>query len=350
MESEPIPSRISIREIAKHMGLSHATVSMALRGNTRVSVQTREKVRRYAESVGYRPDPMLGALAHYRQSKTGGAMKAGVAWINAWEDPDRLRGYREFDRYWKGAKAEAEKFGYRLEEFRVGPECSPERLHRILEARGIYGILLPPHSVQPDWGGFPWENYAVVKMGRSLRSPVTHLVASDQMANAMLAYASMRDRGYHRIGFATGRFELMPHGHLFGAGWLAAQEMIPEEERIPSFGFMRYPGDQRTALFRQWLDEFQPDAILTDVPEILDMLDKVGIRVPEDIGVAVTTILDLEPDSGIDQHAEEIGRTAFLMLSSQINEGAKGEPKVLRQLLVQGDWVDGASLPRKNSL
>ena len=276
-------------------------------------------------------------------------MKAGVAWINAWEDHERLRSYREFDGYWNGAKAEAEKFGYRMEEFRVGPECSPERLHRILETRGIYGILLPPHSVQPDWGDFPWENYAVVKMGRSLRSPSTHLVASDQMANAMLASKSMRDRGYQRIGFATGRFELVPHGHLFGAGWLAAQEMIPEEERIPSFGFMQYPSDQRTGLFRQWLDEFQPDAILTDVSEILDMLDKLEIRVPEDLAVAVTTVLDLKLDSGLDQHAEEIGRTAFLMLNSQINEGAKGEPSVLRQLLVQGDWVDGTSLPRKET-
>lgn len=349
MESERTPSRISVREIAKQLGLSHATVSMALRGNTRVAAATREEVRRYAESIGYRPDPMLGALAHYRQSKAGGAMKAGVAWINAWEDHERLRSYREFDGYWNGAKAEAEKFGYRMEEFRVGPECSPERLHRILETRGIYGILLPPHSVQPDWGDFPWENYAVVKMGRSLRSPSTHLVASDQMANAMLASKSMRDRGYQRIGFATGRFELVPHGHLFGAGWLAAQEMIPEEERIPSFGFMQYPSDQRTGLFRQWLDEFQPDAILTDVSEILDMLDKLEIRVPEDLAVAVTTVLDLKLDSGLDQHAEEIGRTAFLMLNSQINEGAKGEPSVLRQLLVQGDWVDGTSLPRKET-
>jgi LacI family transcriptional regulator len=331
------------------MGLSHATVSMALRGNTRVSAQTREEVQRYAESIGYRPDPMLGALAHYRQSKAGGAMKAGIAWINAWADSERLRSYREFDEYWKGAKAEAEKFGYRLEEFRVGPECSPERLHRILEARGIYGILLPPHSVQPDWGRFPWENYAVVRIGRSLLSPITHMVASDQMANAMLAYDSMLARGYQRIGFATGRFELVSHGHLFGTGWLAAQEMIPEEERVPSFRFMLYPLEQRTALFRQWLDEFQPDAIFTDHPEILDLLEKLGIRVPQDLGVAVTTMLDLKADSGLDQHPMEIGRTAFLMLNSQINEGAKGEPKVLRRLLVQGDWVDGTSLPRKNT-
>jgi DNA-binding LacI/PurR family transcriptional regulator len=349
MESKPTPSRISVREIAKRMGLSHATVSMALRGNTRVSAQTREKVRRYAESIGYRPDPMLGALAHYRQSKTRAAMKAGVAWINAWPDPDQLRKYREFDGYWKGAQSEAEKFGYRMEEFRMGPDCSPGRLHRILQARGIRGILLPPHRDHPDWEDFPWKEYAVVRMGRSLKSPQTHLVASNQLANAMLAFTAMRERGYDRVAFATGRFELGPYGHLFGAGWIAAQEMIKPEERIPSFMFMLYPLEKRATLFRQWLDEFRPEAILTDVPQILEMLNQAGVRIPQDLGVAGTTLLDLDLDSGIDQHAEEIGRTGFLMLNSLINEGARGEPGVMRQLLVQGHWVDGSSLPHKRT-
>jgi LacI family transcriptional regulator len=349
MDSAPTPHRVSVREIAKQMGLSHVTVSMALRNDIRVAARTREEVRRYAEAVGYRPDPMLKALAYYRQSKAGWPKKAGVAWINAWTDHDRLRSYREFEEYWKGAKAEAEKYGFWIEEFRVGPECSPARLHRIFSARSICGILLPPHSDQPHWGDFPWQDYAVVRLGRSLKSPSTHLVAPEQMANAMLAFTSMRDRGYRRIGFATGRLELVPHGHLFGAGWLAAQEMVAEEERVPSFGFMQHPLEQRATFFRQWLDEFQPDALLTDVPEILDMLDEMGVRVPQDLGVAVTTVLDLKADSGIDQHAEEIGRTAFLMLNSQINEGAKGESNVLRRLLVQGKWVDGASLPRKNT-
>ncbi len=348
MGSESIPPRISVREIAKQMGLSHATVSMALRGSPRVSPQTGAEVRRYAEMIGYRPDPMLGALAHYRQSKAGGAMKAAIAWVNAWENPDRLRSYREFDGYWNGAKAEAEKSGYRLEEFRVGRECSPEHLHRILEARGICGLLLPPHLIQPDWGKFPWGNYSVVKLGRSLSLPTAHLVTSDQMANAMLAYRSIRHRGYRRIGFATEQLEFLPPNHLFGAGWLLAQKLMPVEERIPSFEFLRHQRNQHAELFGKWLDEFRPEAILTDFPGIPQLLDILGIRVPGDVGLAGTTIRDLEVDSGIDQHPEEIGRTAFLMLNGLINEGIKGEPKLRRQLLVQGDWVDGTSLPAKN--
>jgi LacI family transcriptional regulator len=125
--------------------------------------------------------------------------------------------------------------------------------------------------------------------------------------------------------------------------------MVAQEERVPSFRFMQYPIKERAEHFRRWLHEYRPEAILTDTMETLGFLEVSGVRVPQDIGLAVTSVLDGGADSGLDQHGEEIGRTAFLMLNSQINEGARGIPKVLRQLLVEGDWVDGASLPRKPS-
>lgn len=348
MESQPLPRRIGVCEIARQMGLSHATVSMALRDNIRISALTREKVQRHALDAGYRPDPMLKTLVHYRHSKSKAVMKGELAWINAWPAPDQLRSYREFDGYWNGAKAEAEKSGYRLEEFLVTPECSPTRLHQILSVRGIRGILLPPHAVQPNWSDFPWQDYAVVRFGQSLRFPMTPVVASDQVGNTMLAYTSMRDRGYRRVGFVTGRFELVPHGHLFGVGWLAAQEMVPGEERVPAFTFMVHPVEKRAEFFRRWLDEYRPDAILSDVFEIFDMLEQAGVKVPRDLGLAMTSVLDGGADSGIDQHPEEIGRRAFLMLNSLMDEGRQGEREVLRQLVVEGAWVDGTSLPRKN--
>ena len=106
---------------------------------------------------------------------------AGIAWINAWPKPDDLRKHREFDFYWKGAYAAADKFGYRLEEFQLGRDMSPHRLHQILSTRGIRGLLLPPHHIVPDWKDFPWSEYSVVRFGRSVQHPDTHLVTADQV-------------------------------------------------------------------------------------------------------------------------------------------------------------------------
>ena len=62
----------TIPEIAKELGLSNTTVADALRGTGRVAASTRERVKRYAESAGYR------ANRSARQLRTGSAEAVGL--------------------------------------------------------------------------------------------------------------------------------------------------------------------------------------------------------------------------------------------------------------------------------
>jgi DNA-binding LacI/PurR family transcriptional regulator len=52
----------TIREIAAAAGVSAMTVSLALRGSREVSAATRKRIQELAESMGYRPNPMVSAL------------------------------------------------------------------------------------------------------------------------------------------------------------------------------------------------------------------------------------------------------------------------------------------------
>ncbi|RYD19725.1 MAG: LacI family transcriptional regulator [Verrucomicrobiaceae bacterium] len=345
MDPDPATPRPSLRDIGKMLGVSHVTVSLALRDNPRISREVREKVKKAAEELGYQPDPMLAALANYRKGKATAPITAAIAWINAWSPAEQLRSHKEFDAYWRGASKAAAKFGYRLEEFRLGDGYTPERLHQILSARGITGILLPPQRPHPDWGSFPWEKYSVVRFGRSLRQPETHVVTADQVANTLLAFRKMRERGYQRIGFVTYEGDLFERGHLFEAGFLMAQRSVPERQRLPICVIGNAPGSGRAEAILKWKEKYKPDAIFTDQGNLPELLKRAGIRVPEDIALAVTTVLDAEADAGIDQHPEEIGRVGFLTLNSLINDGAKGIPAIPRQNLVAGSWVDGGMLP-----
>ena len=347
MSPDPTPSRLSLRDIGKMLGVSHVTVSLALRNNPRISKDVRDKIQQTAIDLGYTPDPMLAALAQYRKGKSTAAITAAIAWINAWNPAEELRGYKEFDAYWVGASKAAAKFGYRLEEFRLGDGLTPERLHQILTARGINGILLPPQKPHPKWGDFPWQNYSVVRFGRSLKQPATHVVTADQVANTMLAFQKIQERGYQRIGFITHEADIYQRGHLFEAGFLMAQRSVPEKQRLPICVIGGGPRTGRLEAVLAWHRKYKPDAIFTDMSDVPDILKRAGIRVPEDIGLAVTTTLDSAADSGIDQHPEEIGRVGFLMLNSLVNDGARGIPGIFRQNLVEGSWVDGTSLPRK---
>jgi hypothetical protein len=77
------------------------------------------------------------------------------------------------------------------------------------------------------------------------------------------------------------------------------------------------------------------------------MIAVAGYRVPDDIGLATTTVLDTPIDAGIDQNSREVGRTAMLAAISLINDNDRGIPQVCRDILVEGRWVDGKTLPRK---
>ena len=339
--------RVSLRDIAAKLGVSHSTVSLSLRDHPRISADVKKRVRATAEAMGYRPDPMLAALANYRRNKESHPITAGVAWINAWPKPEELRKHKEFDFYWHGAFKAAEKFGFRLEEFRLGRDCSPKRLHQILSTRGIRGILLPPHQTEPDWKDFPWEHYSIVRFGRSVHQPACHIVTADQIANTILAVSKIHERGYRRIGFVTLAGDFSKRGMQFELGFLGGQRIIRDPDPIPVLILDRSDAAVRKAAFKDWHARFKPDAIFTPDPTVSDLLKSVGLRVPDDIGLAVTSILDGGTDSGIDQHPEEIGRVGFLMLNSLINDRSRGIPEIFRQILVEGSWVDGGSLPAR---
>lgn len=339
--------RISMRDIAKQLGVSHAAVSMALRDKGHVSERLRTEIKETARLLGYRPDPMLSSLVRYRQGKAIKTIQGCVAWLNAWEEPDALRDHKEFDAYWNGANQAAESLGYRLEEFKLGRGCDPERVHRILSARGIHGILLPPHRNEPDWGDFPWHEYFVVRFGRSLRTPASHIVTADQTGNTTLAFGKMLDHGYRRIGFVTNEVPEKVRGHLFEAGYLIAQRGLPESRRLPVFSLLGLGPKRAGHAFSEWLEENRPDAILTDYPGLPGMLAAAGLRMPEDIAVASTTVLDTPVTAGIDQHPEEIGRLGALLLGSLISDGTRGANTVFRKILVDGSWVEGDTLPVK---
>jgi DNA-binding LacI/PurR family transcriptional regulator len=348
-----IERRVTLRDIAHRLGISHATVSLALRNHPNISEGRKEEVRRTALEMGYRPDPALASLIAYRRGRTAQPIRASIAWVNQVEHAGEIRQYREFEAYWKGATETAEHFGYRLDEVRWPHDCSPERFEEIISTRGIRGLLIPPHLSQPDWGSFRWENFSVVRFGLSVRNPDSHVVTSDQMRMVMLALEKMHAYGYRRIGFVLPEDFDLKVGCTFSAGYLVSQNILRLEPKIPPlFTSERTLKDAPAQAFREfksWFRAHRPDALLTAAPLALEFLEKMGLRIPDDIAVAGTSVTDVPVSAGIDQNSEEIGRVAVETLISLINANDVGRPTSPRRILVTGSWLDGASLPRKTA-
>ena len=74
--------RVTLKDIAAKVGVTKTAVSMALRGNPRVSQAMRDTIKRVAGEMGYVPDPFLKRLAEYRRLGKAAQFHGVIAWLN----------------------------------------------------------------------------------------------------------------------------------------------------------------------------------------------------------------------------------------------------------------------------
>jgi LacI family transcriptional regulator len=163
------------------------------------------------------------------------------------------------------------------------------------------------------------------------------------LTDGLIAFENIWKNGYRRIGLVT---STKMHTR-FNAGFLFGQTHWSPDLKIPT---LILPNDCRAddqRLLAAWLKKNKPDAVLTDVSELREMLRTINYRVPKDIGLATLSVLDGNVDAGIDQNSEEIGKVAVQLLISLINHNECGIPKICREVLVEGAWVNGSMLPVK---
>ncbi len=337
--------RVTLRDIAKELGISHVTVSKALRNLSGVSEKLKARIREKADEMGYVPDPLLASLSRLRTTSKTKPIQSELAWINTWEPPHELHKHKEFVLYREGAVDSARRLGYRLQTFNTA-EIPPRRLKTILTTRNIQGILLPPlRSSSNALNEFDWSSFAVVRFGQAIPDPKTHFVSSAQIANTALALNRAIELGYKRVGFVCEYWRK----RYFGAGYSWSQKKLPLDQQLPLLTLSSADDfESQQQAFQNWLQENRPDAILTDKNETLQMLRNLDYRIPEDIGLATTSVHDTNIDAGIDQNPYEIGRAAIRMLIGLIAEKSFGIPDYRNETLIEGKWVDGTMLPERN--
>ncbi len=342
--------RVTHRDIARELGVSHTTISRALRNSPEVSEKMKDRIRRKSEEMGYVPDPLLSALSHYRLTSKEKPLQSVLAWLNPWSDPKKMREIEEFRLYWEGAKEAAKRMGFTLEEFCTA-EVPLKRLGQIFKARNIQGILIgPDHDLSLDGSAtdlieIDWKDFAVVRFGRSNAYPSTHFVTSAQSSNTSNSFESIGDKGYRRIGFVG----LLLSMRVFCSGYYMAQQHIPKNRRLPPLYFQENESvADRQARLDAWISKTKPDAIITDRDDLPRILVDLGYRIPEDIALATTSIHDTPINAGIDQNPKEIGRTAIRTLVGLISEQNFDIPKNRTEILIEGTWVDGSMLPGRS--
>ena len=217
------------------------------------------------------------------------------------------------------------------------------RMSDILWTRGIQGILLPPQE-QLACVDLRWQQFSAVTFGHTLVRPRLHLVSNHEYRTMNALFAELVQRGYGRVGLV----ELRDHDERVDHNWLAAylveQQGLRRKDRITPLLLPTW--DPQT--FLAWTRQHRPDVIVTKLPEVLRCLRREGRRVAEEIGVAFHSLDEKSTGlTGMRKNARQIGVMAVDLLVDMIHRGERGVPVRPSLFMVEGSWVEGATLRPK---
>jgi LacI family transcriptional regulator len=308
-QSRDDKSTPTIRDVARLAEVSIGTASKAMNALGRMRKETRDKVVRIADEIGYRPNNLAQSL-HRAHSMTVGIISN--------------------DSFGRFSSPIVEALERRLAEdgmavFMCNAAGDPARERRHMEqllGKRIDGLVVTARRAdrRPPIAGFPRLPPTVYAYSLADAADALSLVPDDE-GGAMLAAAHLAALGRKRIAYVTGpeRFEAV---RLRERGYLRALEAA---------GLGRYHGFSLSGAWSEaWGREavsqlfdgvtLHPDALFCGNDQIArgaaDALREMGIRIPQDVAIVGFDNWDVMTDacrpalSSVDMNLHLLGRAA----------------------------------------
>jgi len=341
--------RPSIKDVAKEAGVHYSTVSLALRGHSRIPEATRKRICEVAKRLGYERSEVARSLVSFRKG-VNVEVKAAPAMVCITNQVSRARlAERPYLReFFDGAKERAEAMGYGFEEVFLKDDVGErEAFAAWLDERRVCGVLLVAVEKPFDEELLDWSRYAVVKIDSRLTRPWATVVANDQQHAVRLAYRKLRELGYRRIGVAVGLVDHESTHGLYAGGYMLEQHLDGESEFVPVLYLEKNSSEEgHSRQLVEWIGEHRVDAVLctwSNTPELLAMS---GVRVPEDVAFANLCLNEADPErAGVIQNHRRVGQKSAETLARYMKT-SEGESRERPSLIyIEGTWQDGASAP-----
>lgn len=333
---------VTLQDIARRAGVSKMTVSLALRGHPHASRTTRDRLRRLAREMGYRPNPLIVANMALLRAGRRSAYAGTIAFVGFGESPERSPVNTQGRRIFVGARRRAEALGYQLEWFPLDePAPDGRRLSTILTARGIPGVVLGANRVLPPAAHLEWEHFALAAIGRTEVGHELHRTVGDYYRAVREACQRCRSRGYRRIGLAVSREHDIAHQSLHRSALLGCQADWPRADHVPVLVAEHW----NAATFLAWLRRHRPEVVIAGYDDPVDWLAGAGLRIPEDVGLIRPHVNDRAAGIGgflFDDY--ELGSAAIDLVVEQLNYNERGFPDTVKRVLLPGRWFEGRSL------
>lgn len=272
--TEPQSAPPSMREVAALAGVSHQTVSRVINGHANIRPQTRERVLRVIEEVGYRPNSAARALATRRTKRIGVVVDSAIKFgPNA-----TLRGVEE----------SARAAGYSVSSVTVGEDRSVSANAAVdhLLAQGIDAVcIIAPRSSSVDLIRTRISTLPAIAV---TSNPETELLTAsvDQLLGAKLAVEHLVGLGHRDIAHVAGPMDwLDAQGRA--RGWRAVLDDAGLTVRDPLVGDWTADSGYALATSAEWPTSVTAVFCANDQMALglLHGLAEKGVRVPDDISI-----------------------------------------------------------------
>lgn len=316
--------RITLKDIARELGISVSTASRALNSYSGISEETIKLVKDYAEKHNYVPNSIA---VNFRRNRT---MTLGMI------VPEVVHPF--FSSIISGAIAAANQHGYRILLGQTDEKLPNEKLAcRSMLSGSVDGLLISVSNETKDFEHlqeFIDEGKPVIQFDKFLENFHTPKVITDDYESAYEAVNHLIKQGYRRIAHINGLLEVKNSmdrlkGYkkaLEDAGLEFREEWVPHCKNI---------SEEEGYQFAQELFNLPqpPDAFfcITDLVAlgVMNYLKSQGIQVPKQIGVMgfsnwkIAEVMS--PGlSTVEQHGHQMGMKAVNLLVQLLKDQSLG--------------------------
>ncbi|WP_438481224.1 LacI family DNA-binding transcriptional regulator [Oleiharenicola lentus] len=345
MQSTPLRN-ITLMDVAQAAGLSRSGTSYALRGDRSIPVHTIERVRQLADELGYKPDLRIKALmtSVRRREAINRRECLALIWMHTPRPPEKLPTYLAHfaDTVRAGTRRRADQLGCSIEEFWMDAnEMNPVRLHRILRARGITGLLLvTASSTKPITLEWDWSQFAVAFIGHTTFSPPLHRAAHHHYLGVCSVLRRLHQEGW-RLPAAVLSRSVQDRIHNMQAAAFLANHPEP----ATAADLLQFSSPAEFGNLEPWPQARKPDALL--VGWQIQPHEAAILRAKFPSARRLVT-LDWYPFGvlpGIDPGNGELAAKAVDLVVEQLHTNTLGLPAQPANLLVEGIWRDAPTSP-----
>ncbi len=306
-------SSVTIKELAKELGVSKSTVSRALRDSSEIGEATKQRVLDLARARNYSPNPIALSLLNNRTYTVGVIV------------PDIANPF--FSSVIGGVEEVAYSRGYHVMIYQSHESYEREVAStRHIATRHVDGLIISIASGTVEYEHFrelKENNIPIVFFDRAAEEIRTHKVLVDDYNGAFQATEHLIEEGCTKIAHIAGPQNLSI-GRNRARGYLDAlgKHGLPvREEWMVHCEFSQADGEELA--YQLMALRERPDAIFAASDRIAigvhTALRKLGYRMPEDIALmgfsdlAISSLLD-PPLSTMIQPTFEMGQQAAVLL------------------------------------